>query len=504
MKRITIQSTPLLAIVAPLIAGIALGVQHSLGQIDNYLIYIVFSIAIISGVVFDIVFKRYLLLVCALFLAAGFSLTLASYDTTQIKYDTRIEVVSKIESTPRIRGRWQTFDAKVIKHCDSTGQWHNENCKIQLSIDTAMRHIRIGDIVRAESRMRRIEGSYGENMLHRGIIGRFYGYNVQVIGRDSSWFTSFYSSTENYRGLIADKIYALDTAQQGATALMSALTVGERSEMSRDLTSAYRRAGTAHLLSISGLHVGIIFTLLNFLFGGLRLLKRGRIIFGTLVILLLWGYAIFSGMSPAVLRSTIMFTLFQIAIISSTSATSLNILSFSALILLLINPLYIYDIGFQLSYVAMIGITMLYAPIRAMLNIRNRVLGALWSVTAISLAAQIAVAPIVAYHFGQIPLMGIVLGIAVWITVPIIIIGTMAFLATNIVWIGSITLIVSTWQNSIMEFVSSKSWVTLDGIRISLPAMWVIYVVLTIAAVYANNIHERRLRRDVLRSKYNI
>lgn len=504
MKRITIQSTPLLAIVVPLIAGIALGVQHTLGQIDNYLIYAIFSVAIISGVVFDIVMRRYLLLVCALFLIAGFLLTLASHTTTEIKYDTRIEVVSEIESTPRIRGRWQTFDAKVIRHCDSMGQWHDENCRIQLSIDTSMRHIRIGDIIRAESRMRRIEGSYGENMLHRGVVGRFYGYNVEVVGRDSSYLTSFYGSTEGYRARIAGKIYALDTAQQGATALMSALTVGERSEMPRDLTAAYRRTGTAHLLSISGLHVGIIFALLNFLFGGLRLFKRGRIIFGTLVILLLWGYAIFSGMSPAVLRSTIMFTLFQIAIMGSTSATSLNILSFSALILLLINPLYIYDIGFQLSYVAMVGITMLYAPIRAMLNVRGRIVGALWSVTAISLAAQIATMPLVAYHFGQIPLMGIVLNIVVWITVPVIIISTMAFLATSLAFVGGIALAVASWQNSIMEFVSSKSWVTLDDIRVSLPTTYIIYAVLIALTIYANNIHEKRLRRDVLRSKYNI
>lgn len=192
-------------------------------------------------------------------------------------------------------------------------------------------------------------------------------------------------------------------------------------------------------------------------------------------------------MSPATIRATIMFTVFQIAIMRSVAANSLNVLCLSAIILLLINPLYVFNVGFQLSYIAMLGIVTLYSPIASLIKVKSSVLRAFWSVSVVSFAAQIAVAPIVAYHFGQIPLMGLALNIVIWITVPVIIVGAMLFLATNIAFIGSWTAIVAGWQNDIIGYTAGKSWVTVDGITISLIATYAIYAVLIALAVTFKN-----------------
>lgn len=501
MGRLSLNNTPLITVVVPLIIGIVIGVESKIGNTQWW----VGASALVVTILLGTIFRKKIGFTLTLFGLAGFWLGFVSIDNCNIKYDERINIVAQCKGDGTVRGKWQTFDAQIVSYCDSTSTWHHSVAyNIKLSIDTSIRKLEAGTIIGARSRLRKMEGSYGENLRKRGIVGRFYGYNVSILGHNSSPFYSFTNIINHYRDKISARIAAIDTVAIGSTAVIAALTVGDKSSMPLQVTQAYRRAGTSHLLAISGLHVGIIFAILNFIFGSVRILPRGQLIFGLLVIILLWTYTIFSGMSPATIRAAIMFTMFQIALMSSFEATSLNILCFSALILLLINPLYIYDVGFLLSYVAMIGISLLYAPIASLIKVKSKILRALWSVTAISIAAQVAVAPLVAYIFGQLPLCGIIVNIAVWITVPAIIICAMLFLATNITLIGSLALYITDFQNSIIAYTASKSWVAIENITISKWSVVVIYIFLIAISIYINNLYYSKLRKKVKQVGYNV
>lgn len=472
-------SAPLLFVAAPLSAGIAL--------YDAPYPAIWLALLVAAASVFYFFSKHSWIFTTPLFGLAGYALALVATNPVDIKYDDKVDIVAICNSNGKVYKKWRTFDAQIISYKDSAHNWRNTKCNVILSIDTSVAGIGIGTVLKATNRLRKIDGAYGRNQLQQGVAGRFYGYNIEILGRDSSFFTSSAQAVERYRAKIAAKITDIDSTDIGATSIISALTIGERGAMPMEVTQSYRRTGTSHLLSISGLHVGIIFSILNLIFGSIRIIPRGRLIFGVIVIALLWLYTVFSGMSPATIRATIMFTVFQIAIMRSVAANSLNVLCLSAIILLLINPLYVFNVGFQLSYIAMLGIVTLYSPIASLIKVKSSVLRAFWSVSVVSFAAQIAVAPIVAYHFGQIPLMGLALNIVIWITVPVIIVGAMLFLATNIAFIGSWTAIVAGWQNDIIGYTAGKSWVTVDGITISLIATYAIYAVLIALAVTFKN-----------------
>jgi competence protein ComEC len=157
-----------------------------------------------------------------------------------------------------------------------------------------------------------------------------------------------------------------------------------------------------HVLAVSGLHVGIILEILLFLLGRFpRIFSKNAAVLIALIIL--WSYAAVVGFSPSVVRATFMFTLLALAKMMSRQTNSLNVLLFAACIMLFTDPLLIYDIGFQLSYLAMAGILLLYRPIESTFYIPNRFLKKIWQGTAVGIAAQLFTLPVTLYYFHQFP-----------------------------------------------------------------------------------------------------
>jgi len=186
-------------------------------------------------------------------------------------------------------------------------------------------------------------------------------------------------------------------------AIASALILGVKDHLNQELNKAYSGAGLMHILAVSGLHVGLISITLGFLLQPLYRLPKGKIIFGIMLIFLLWLYAFITGFSPSVSRAVVMFSLLNLANITFRRTNIYNTLAVSAFLLLCWNPLWIYSVGFQLSYIAVIGIVYLYPKISYWWNPKYWILKKGWDIVCVSIAAQIATFPLGLYYFHQFP-----------------------------------------------------------------------------------------------------
>jgi competence protein ComEC len=196
--------------------------------------------------------------------------------------------------------------------------------------------------------------------------------------------------------------YIPDTAAIG---LAEALLLGYRSDMDRDLLQAYSHTGVVHVIAVSGMHLGLLYYLLN---GLLSLCLRGRknrLPANLLVLILLWLFSLLTGGQASVIRSALMFTLLEIGKFFSRTNSPLNTLAGSAFLLLAFRPSWLSDTGFQLSYAAVAGIMMYQRAFQAIFKIYNPAAGWLWEMTSITLSAQVFTTPCCLYDFRQFPVL---------------------------------------------------------------------------------------------------
>jgi competence protein ComEC len=221
------------------------------------------------------------------------------------------------------------------------------------------------------------------------------------------------------RGLKQQKLDAIEFSsfKEETKQLVMALILGERSELDRAWMDRYAQAGIVHILAISGLHMGLLMVLLGWIYIPLRLLPQGNYLQVFMIILSLWCYALLTGASASVIRAATMFSLFSIGTYLKRSPPTLYLLLLSFGILVYSNPLYIKQLGFQMSYLAVFGILILQPILLKILSIKNKLLHRFWVMTTVTLAAQIAVSPLAIYHFHQFP--GLFL-ITNWMVLPFV------------------------------------------------------------------------------------
>jgi competence protein ComEC len=187
-------------------------------------------------------------------------------------------------------------------------------------------------------------------------------------------------------------------------AVLGALTLGCKKDIDRDMRTAYSVAGASHVLALSGLHIGLLAGLLLF---ALRILPETSFLVRTLkmmvVLAALWGFAMLTGMSASVVRSATMFSLMIVAKWLSRRAVTMNTLLVTATVMLLCKPVWLFDIGFQLSFAAVAGILLLQRPLYNMMPAWGRVGKWVNGLISVSIAAQIATAPLVIHYFGNFP-----------------------------------------------------------------------------------------------------
>ena len=245
------------------------------------------------------------------------------------------------------------------------------------------------------------EFDYARYLRRNGGSGSAYvpAGRWQVIGHDSLY--TFQQQALQYRDRVT-ALYRRLGFQGDELAVLASLTVGARQEMSDEIVETYSVTGATHVLSISGLHVGFLYALIAFLLTPLW--KRWRwlkpvLLLGTVI--LLWGFAFLTGLSSPVVRAVSMCMLWAFAFVQPDRPLALNTLAATAFFMLLWQPLWLFDVGFQLSFVAVASIVLFQPKLYGLWQVKNRLLRAIWGVMTVSIAAQIGTAPLVMYYFSR-------------------------------------------------------------------------------------------------------
>ncbi len=185
--------------------------------------------------------------------------------------------------------------------------------------------------------------------------------------------------------------------------LAEALLIGYKDDLDKNLVQSYSNTGVVHIIAISGLHLGLIYWLFVQVLKPLRRKKISKWLNPVIIISGLWLFSLLAGGQPSVLRSALMFSCIVVAGSLSRKTSIYNTLAFSAFVLLCINPYWLWDVGFQLSYVAVLSIVIFMKPIYNLFFVKNKILDFIWKLNAVSIAAQLLTTPFSIYHFHQFP-----------------------------------------------------------------------------------------------------
>jgi len=207
------------------------------------------------------------------------------------------------------------------------------------------------------------------------------------------WQEKIHNSLDNYN------------FDENERAIINAIVLGQRQSISKELLNSYAGAGAIHILAVSGLHVGILFLILNFLFKPIETIPKGKHIKTVIIIFILWGFALLTGLSGSVVRAVTMFSFIAIGLsLKNQKSPVLHALITSYFFLVLIYPLYLFDVGFQMSYTAVLGIVLLQPKIEKILpRTRWLIPRKIWQLLSVSLAATIGTLPISLFYFHQFP-----------------------------------------------------------------------------------------------------
>lgn len=409
---------PLLRLLIPFIIGVISAIYSPFNQ--NYLL-VVFSIFLFSFVVLSAIKKinstyrfRWIfgVHIYLLFFLLGNILTIQKSNQNQNTLSSLNHqlIVGEIAETP-IKKDKIVKCVLTIKGTKYSEQWKSVEGKtiVFLEKDHLSENLNMGDYISFQPEFKDVPEPKNPLEFDYKKYLSFHLINQQAFLKTKNWTLLEQPEHQNiyaFADLLRRKmIFTLE--QLGLTnnelGVASALILGYKNNIEAQLKSAYSSSGAMHVLAVSGLHVGIIFMIFNALLKFLDKLKHGAYLKGILLLLILWCYALITGLSPSVLRSATMFSFVVIGKTFQRNSNFFNTLSASALLLLLINPLLIFDVGFQLSYTAVAGIVLMQPWLGSFYSPNSWLGNYIWELITVSIAAQIATFPLGLYYFHQFP-----------------------------------------------------------------------------------------------------
>jgi len=291
-----------------------------------------------------------------------------------------------------------------------------------------------GDLVFLKNKFQDIKSSlnphqfnYKNYLAKQGIYQQVYATKQELLLLDQT-STSFLGFIAALRLKIQQSLQQYDFSED-ELAVMNALLLGQRQEISKELSDNYSKAGAIHILAVSGLHVGIILLILSFVLKPLERVNKGKLIKLVLVILFLWFFAVLAGMSASVTRAVTMFSAIALGQFFNKRNAVEHSLIFSMFIILLWKPLFLFDVGFQLSYTAVFGIIWVQPVLYQLWKPTFFIVDKGWQLISVSVAAQLGVLPISLFYFHQfpglffisnliiIPFLGVILGLGLVVLV---------------------------------------------------------------------------------------
>ncbi|MFD1293440.1 ComEC/Rec2 family competence protein [Lutibacter holmesii] len=302
-------------------------------------------------------------------------------------------------------------------------------------------------------------------------------------------FIPFEHQTHSLKGVAAAVRNKINTAllqngfQGDELAVIDALLLGQRQQISYELRESYTGAGAIHILAVSGLHVGIILLILSFLLQPVHRIKNGKLITSFIIVISLWLFALIAGLSASVVRAVTMFTAITIGMYSNRPSNMYHTLLISMFFLLIFNPNYLFEVGFQLSYLAVFSIVWIQPKLDSLISVDNWLLRKVWQLCTVSLAAQIGVVPLSLYYFHQFPGLFFIsnlviipfLGAILCVGILIIVLALIGVLPS---FLSDFYMLVIQQLNTFVSWISNQEAFIIQRITFSLLLLLVFYLLI--------------------------
>lgn len=464
-----LRSVPMLIISLSFALGIVVADGYSVP------LWAIFSGVILSGVLAWVVRSAWRWAYCFLAIALlGYAASVVRAPYASVPYDDEYKMVAIVRGIPAPRDGYRVAEGK-LEAFEADDGWHRADDRVQLwlrsdSVEVGDRLLVYGKLVR---RMSRFEG-YDELLCRRGYVG-----GVSVTEHNLLSLDKHRTTTLQQRAVSKLGRYCGDSLSH---ATVEAMVAGSRSGISPKLREAYSRTGLSHILAVSGLHLAVVAMAVGWLLTPLALLHRGHRLRDMLVIIALWLFAFASGASPSVLRAALMFSVVQLAYFSSSRYASLNALMATIFLMLVYRPDYLYDLSFQLSVAAVVGIVVWAVPFVRGLRCKGYLVRVVSTSFAVGIAATLWTMPIVSHHFANLPLIGVVVTpLLLPLAYLVVGSGVVALALPSVVSTPFITLAEwAAWvQNWVVDFASKPWWAGIEY-RLDEGAVAVIYALYAI------------------------
>lgn len=329
------------------------------------------------------------------------------------KYGQQQSVIIATIGEPPIEKAKSFKTVAVAESVINIGSQHQTsgNFLIYFDKDSASQKLKYGDKIIFQKSLSDIKSAGNPGAFDYAGYAAFHQLFHQVYLKQNQWILLeeknkktglqfIYATRENVVSILEKYL-----GKNNESSIAKALLIGYKVDLDKDLVQAYSNAGVVHLIAISGLHMGIIYGVLVWVFSLLPVIKKSKPTRLVLIIFCLWLFALLTGTSPSVLRAAVMFSFIVAGNAFNKKSSVYNSLAASAFLLLCFNPFILWDVGFQLSYLAVLGIVVAQKNISNWLYFKNKYAQRAWQLAAVSLSAQLFTFPLCFYYFHQLPLL---------------------------------------------------------------------------------------------------
>ena len=312
----------------------------------------------------------------------------------------------------------------------------------------------------------------------------FGGLRTSLPPAPRSQDDALYRTAQEWRDRMLGEYQRLGL-QGDPLAVVSAMTLGDKSQLSREVRQDYSVSSAAHVLALSGLHLSILYGILLLVFPH----RRYPLVTQLVLLSTIWSYVLIVGMAPSIVRAATMVSVCSLASLGHRKSLSINTLSFAALVMLTVDPLSLRDAGFQMSFLAVLSILLFYQPLHQLLRPCHPLLQWLWGMVSVTVAAQVGMIPIVMYYFHRFSCYFLLANmVIVPVATLIIYLSLLLFLTAPCpmlqLWVAKALQGVSDWMNATVSGVAGLPHASIEGIHLTLPQLILLYVFLLSTAVW--------------------
>ena len=392
------------------------------------------------------------------------------YPNSKIRVDKQIQYLGIIDENPRATSNYMTLKTSTIAYWNQQ-EWLPLNEHTHLVVPVSKNENNTytkGDTIIFNASYQAIENKKNPFVLDYKTIYKRMGIHKQAFV-DSTQI-KIVNMRKNHSFIDRIHTYALTTLatylkDSASLGLMNALLLGDRIAMQEEINQAYIDTGIIHVVAISGSHVALLFTLLSYLLGFIKHKKHTWIKY-CLALPFIWLYVIMAGAPPSAIRAAMMFTLISLAWILNREQNSIHQLFVGAFLMLLIEPNWLFNIGFQLSFLAVFSIICFYPRIKKSIALKYRVAQWIWDAIAMSLAAELLVAPLVLYYFHNFPMLFILSNLLAAICMTIVLFAGIFIIVCSKIslianWISYLVIVIVHHFNAILvkiQYFQPLSW----------------------------------------------